>query len=352
MKKPRLQTLTRLALCGAMFAGTCALGAEAPYRLLKEIPIGGEGGWDYLSVDAAARRLYVTHAGKVVVVDLVKDAVLGAITNTPGVHGFALAPELQRGFASNGKENTVSIVDLPSLQTLAKVPTGENPDAILYEPGRREVYSFNGQGHSATVVAAASNNVIATIALPGKPEFAAADPEAGRVYCNIEDQNEVVVIDTRTHQIVSTWPTAPGEEPAGMAIDLAQHRLFIGCHNQLLVMMDSTNGHVLATAPIGQGVDANVFDPGTRFAFSSCGEGTVTIAREDASGKLTVVQTLATERSARTLALDPVTHRIYLASAKFEPQPEAAPGAPRSRPKIIPGSMKLLVYGMEAAIRP
>ena len=318
--------------------------ADAPYRFVKEIPIAGEGGWDYLSVNAAARRLYVTHASMVAVVDLDTEAVVGAITNTPGVHGFALAPELQRGFASNGRENAVSIVDLKSLRTLAKVPVGENPDAILYEPGRRQVYSFNGKGNSATVIDATTTHAIATIALPGKPEFAAADPAAGRVYCNIEDKNEVVAIDTLTHQIVNVWPTAPGEEPAGMAIDTAHHRLFVGCHNQMTVMMDSTNGQILATTPIGQGVDANAFDPETRLAFSSCGEGTVTIARESSPGKLTVTQTLATERSARTMALDPKTHRIYLASAQFEPQPEPALVKPKARPKMIPGSMKILVY--------
>ena len=347
----RCRILEVLVIQGfACVAGLSALGADAPYRFVKEIPVGGEGGWDYLSVEAVARRLYVTHASCVVVIDLEKDAVVGTVTNTPGVHGFALAPELHRGFASNGRENSVSIVDLQTLQTLARVPTGENPDAILFEPGRREVYSFNGRGHSVTVIDAASTNVVATIALPGQPEFAAADPAAGRVYCNIEDQNEVVAIDTRTHQIVNIWPTAPGEEPAGLAFDPVMHHLFIGCHNQMMVMMNSTNGAVVATVPIGQGVDANVFEPGTRLVFSSCGEGTVTIARADESGKLTVVQTLATERSARTMALDPVTHRICLASARFEPLPEAAPGAPRPRPKIIPGSMKILVY--EAAMNP
>jgi len=320
---------------------------NAPYHFLKEIPVSGEGGWDYLSVDAAARRLYVTHASAVVVVDLDADAVVATITNTPGVHGFALAPELQRGFASNGKEATVSMVDLKTLQTLAKVPTGENPDAILYEPGRREVYSFNGKGNSATVMDATSTNVIATIVLPGKPEFAAADPESGRVYCNIEDQNEVVAIDTRRHQIVNTWPTAPGEEPAGLAIDPARHHLFIGCHNKLTVMMDSANGKILATTAIGQGVDANVFDSASQYIFSSCGDGTVTIAREEVPGTLKVVQTLATGRSARTMALDPKTRRIYLVCAKFEPQAVSTPDAPQLRPKIISGSMKILVYGVE-----
>ena len=347
MKNACLSFLAMMALGFACVAGTGTFGADGPYRLVHEIPAGGEGGWDYLSIDASARRLYVPHGGLIVVVDLDQAAVAGEIADTPGVHGFALAPELHRGFSSNGREAKVSVVDLKALQTLVKVPTGENPDAILYEPGRREVYSFNGRGNSATVFETASNTVTATIALPGKPEFGAADPEAGRVYVNIEDANEVVALNTRTHQIVGTWPTAPGEEPAGMALDVARHRLFIGCHNRLLVMMDSTNGKVLATAPIGQGVDANVFDPGTRLVFSSCGDGSVTVAREDRPETLTVVQTLATERGARTMTLDPQTHRIYLPSARFEPQPEPAPGAPRTRPKIIPGSFKILVYGMD-----
>ena len=337
------QLLASVQLIKALGGGWNA-HADASYRLRREIPVDGEGGWDYLSVDAAARRLYVAHASQVVVVDLDREAVVGVVTNTPGVHGFALAPELQRGFASNGRENAVSVVDLRSLQTIARVPTGENPDAILYEPGQREVYSFNGRGNSATVIDAVSNIVTATIPLPGKPEFAAADPAAGRVYCNIEDQNAVVAIDTRTHRMVSTWPTAPGEEPAGMAFDPATHRLFIGCHNQRTVMMDSTSGQILATVAIGQGVDACAFDAATRQVYSSCGDGTVTIAAEATPGTLDAVQTLTTERSARTLALDPQTRRIYLVSARFEPLPDAAPGAPRPRPKMIPGSMKILVY--------
>jgi DNA-binding beta-propeller fold protein YncE len=182
---------------------------------------------------------------------------------------------------------------------------------------------------------------VATIALSGKPEFAAADPKAGRVYCNIEDKSEVAVIDTKTHKVVALWPIAPGEEAAGMAIDAVHHRLFLGCHNKLMVMMDSTNGKVIASVPIGERTDANVFDAGTQFAFSSNGEGNVTVAREDAPDKLTVVQTLITERGARTMTLDPTTHKIYLASAKYEP---ATAG---QRPKIISGSFKLLVYGME-----
>lgn len=321
----------------------------APYRLLKEIPLGGEGGWDYLCVDEAARRLYVPHAGKVVVLDVDRDVVVGEIADTPGVHGIALAPELRRGFTSNGRENTVSVVDLETLKTIAKVPTGQNPDAILYEPGRREVYAFNGQGHSATVIDAASGTVVATVPLSGKPEFAACDPAAERVYVNIEDRNEVAVIDTRRHEVVNTWPIAPGEEAAGMAIDPAHHRLFLGCHNKLLVMMDSADGKVVTTAPIGGGVDANFFDPGTGLVYSSNGEGNVTLLHEDSPATLSVVQTLPTERGARTMALDPKTHRLYLPSARYEPAPEPVPGAPRTRPKLVPDSFKLLVFGTEVS---
>ena len=321
--------------------------AQGPYRFLKEINIGGDGGWDYLSVDAANRRLYLSHATKIVVIDLDKETVVGEIADTPGVHGFALAPELGRGFSSNGRENKVSIVDLKTLKTLSKMDTGENPDAILYEPAHQEVYAFNGRGNSATVIDAKTDKLVTIIMLPGKPEFAVADPKAGRVYCNIEDKSVVVAIDTKTHTVVNTWPIAPGEEASGMALDAAQHRLFAGCHNKLMVMMDSTNGKVIASVPIGQGVDANAFDPSTQFAFASNGDGTVTIAHEETPDKLTVVQTLTTERGARTMTLDTTTHKIYLASAKFEPQAAPAPGAPRQRPKIIPGTFKVLVCGQQ-----
>jgi DNA-binding beta-propeller fold protein YncE len=318
--------------------------AEGPYHLRKEIPVGGEGAWDYLSVDEAARRLYVSHATKLVVIDLDKEQVVGEINDTPGVHGFAVASQLGRGFSSNGREARASIVELKTLKTLSKVETGENPDAILYEPGRQEVYTFNGRGRSATVFEAKSGKVVATIALPGKPEFAVADVKAGRVYCNLEDKSEVAAIDTKTREVVNTWPIAPGKEASGMAIDLAHHRLFPGCGNKLMLMMDSVNGKVVSSVPIGDGVDANAFDPATQLAFASCRDGTVTIAHEDSPEKLTVVQTLKTERGAKTMALDPKTHRIYLGSARFEPVPEQAPGAARQRPKIIAESFKVLVY--------
>lgn len=325
----------------AFTAGSRARGA-GPYRLLKEIPVGGDGGWDYLSIDSSARRLYVTHADKVVVIDIAKDEVVGEIADTPGVHGFALAPKLHRGFSSNGREAKVSIVDLETLKTVAKVSTGEMPDAILYEPRHSEVYAFNGRGKSATVFDASSGKVTTTIPLPGRPEFAASDPDAGVVYCNIEDKGQVAVIDTDKHEVINFWPIAPGESCSGMALDQENHRLFIGCGNKMMIMLDSTNGNIVAQVPIGQGVDANAFDLGTQLAFSSCGEGNVTVAHEDAPNRLTVVQTLTTEPRARTMALDPVTHRIYLASARFGSASDT-----NGRPPLLPGTFKILVFGME-----
>jgi YVTN family beta-propeller protein len=323
--------------------GHCA--AQANYHFLKEIPVGGEGGWDYLSVDPDGRRLYVSHATKVVVIDIDKDSIVGEIADTPGIHGVAVAADLGKGFTSNGQENKTSMVDLKTLQTLEKIETGKNPDGMLYEPGRQEVYMFNGRSQSATVIDAKTGKVVATIPLEGKPEFGTADPQAGRVYDNLEDKSELVAIDTKSHQVVNRWPIAPGEEASGMAIDTAHHRLFLGCGNKKMVMVDSTNGKVVSEVPIGQGVDANAFDPDTQLAFASCGDGTVTIAHEDSPEKLTVVQTLKTEPRARTMTLDPKTHRIYLASAKFEaPAPD---GGQRQRPRVVPGSFKILVYGTE-----
>jgi len=343
-----MRTLLVLLLAYAGFAvtGVAAAGKTVQYEFLSEIEVGGATGWDYLSIDSDARRLYVTHGTHIAVIDLDAGKVVGDIADTPGVHGFAIAHDLGRGFSSNGQEAKLSIVDLASLQTVGKVGTQAGPDAVLYEPSRKEVYAFNGRGHSATVIAAPSGEALATIALPGKPEFAAADSAAGRVFVNIEDKNEIAVIDTRQRKIVATWPIAPGESASGMAFDPAHHRLFIGCDNKLMLMIDSTNGKVVASVPIGAGVDANAFDPGLQLAFSSNGEGTLTVAHEDSPEKLSVVQTVKTQPSARTLALDPKTHRIYLAAAKLLPAPQPEPGAPRQRPAVIPGTFKILVYGL------
>jgi YVTN family beta-propeller protein len=324
---------------------------NGPYQFVTEIPIGGEGGWDILTIDSAVSRLYLSHATKVVVVDLNTNTVTGEIADTPGVHAFVAVPEVQRGFSSNGKESKSSVVDLTTLKTTSKINTGANPDAVVYEPRHGEVYIFNHTGNSVTVINSKTATVSATIPLGGTPEFAAVDQAAGRVYCNIEDKSEVAVIDADKHELVARWSLSPGEGPSGIALDAAHHLLFSGCHNKMMVMLNTNTGKVIATVPIGAGVDGCAFDDATQLAFASCGDGTTTIAREVAPGKLTVIQTLKTERGARTMALDPKTHRIYLPTAKFEPAPSPSPGVSPARPTIVPNTLKLLVYGPAESVK-
>jgi YVTN family beta-propeller protein len=319
-------------------------GQEGPYHAGPVIQIGGEGGWDYLSVDSAAHRLYVSHATHVVVIDTQTNKVVGDIPDTPGVHGFAAVPELGKGFSSNGRENKVSVVDLKTLKLIQKIDTGENPDWIVYEPSKKEVYTMNGRGKSASVIDTATMKVVATIPLEGKPETAMVDAKAGKLYINMEDLNSVKVVDIATHKVSATWPAAPCEAATGMAIDLAAHRLFLGCDNKLMVMMDSTSGKVVYSVPVGEGVDATSFDPQTKLAFTSNGgAGTVTVARENSASLLKVVQTIKTVRGARTMTLDPSTHTIYLAATDYEPQ---APGS-KDRPKAVAGSFRVLTYQMK-----
>ena len=330
----------RLLLTGILACATALCGhAAASYRFLHEIPVGGDGGCDYLSVDPTEHRLYVSHATKVVVIDTQTDRVTGEIADTPGIHGIAVAPKLGRAFTSNGREDRVGIVECATLRTVGKVTTGANPDAILFEPAREEVYAFNGRGASATVLAASTGQPVATIPLGGKPEFAVAD--AGRVFVNIEDKAEVAVIDTQTHTVIARWPISPGTDPTGLDLDAAHHRLFIGCSNARMIVLDANDGHFVADIPAGAGIDGASFDPGTQLAFTANGrDGTVTIVHEDSPDKFTVVQTLQTERSARTMAVDPVSHKIYLPSARFE----APVAGAKERPKMIAGSFKVLVY--------
>jgi YVTN family beta-propeller protein len=318
---------------------------SGPYQLVTEIPIGGEGGWDILTIDSAARRLYLSHATKVVVVDLTKNTVAGEISDTPGVHAFVAVPEVQHGFSSNGKESKSSVVDLTTLKTTSKIDTGQNPDAIVYELRHGEVYVFNHTGNSVTVINSKNASVSATIPLGGNPEFAVVDEAAGRVYCNIEDKSEVAVIDADKHEVVARWSLPPCEGPSGIALDARHHRLFSGCHNEMMVMLDTESGKIVDTVPIGAGVDGCAFDDATQLAFASCGDGATTIAKEETPDKLTVLQTLKTERGARTMALDPKTHRIYLPSAQFQPPPSPSPSTSPGRPSVVPNTLKLLVYG-------
>jgi YVTN family beta-propeller protein len=339
-------------IIGCLFGLVCA---RAPgnelYQSAGQIPIGGEGGWDILTIDSVANRLFLSHATKVVVVDLGKNAVIGEIADTPGVHAFVAVPEVQRGFSSNGKESKSSVVDLTTLKTTSKTDTGSNPDAVVYEPRHGEVYVFNHTGNSVTVINAKGATVSATIPLGGTPEFAVVDEAAGRVYCNIEDKSEVAVIDADTHKVIADWPLAPGEGPSGIALDARHHRLFSGCHNKVMTMLDTETGKVITTVPIGAGVDGCAFDDATQLAFASCGDGTTTIAKEEEPNKLAVVQILKTERGARTMALDSRTHRIYLPTAQFAPAPSPSPGMSPTRPSIVPNTLKLLVYGPAESVK-
>lgn len=326
-------------------AATGAAGQAEPvaYHLARSIAIGGEGGWDYLTVDPSAHRLYVSHADRVVVVDTGTGTIVGDIPDTPGVHGVALAPELGRGFTSNGRANTVTVFDLKSLAVIRTIAvTGENPDAIVFEPVSRRVFTFNGRSDNATAIDAAKGRVVGTLKLGGRPEFAVADGR-GRIYVNIENRNAVVAFDARTLEIAARWPLAPGEEPSGLAIDREHRRLFSGCRNNRMVILDADNGRVLAAPSIGSGVDGVAFDPGTSLAFSSNGEGTLSIVREESPDTFTLVGDVRTKRGARTIALDESNHRIYTATAQFGPPPSPTAGHAHPRPEIVPDTFEVLV---------
>lgn len=327
-----------------LFAAASLAAADPGYKVVKTYNVGGDGGWDYLTADASARRLYISRATHVIVLDLDSGKSVGDIADTPGVHGIALAPELGRGFISNGREGTVSIFDLKTLATSSKVKVGENPDAILYDPATKRVFTFNGRSQDSTVIDATSGKVLGTIKLDGKPEFAASDGKGG-VFVNIEDKSELTAIDAEKMVVKQNWPLAPCTEPSGLAIDAKNRRLFAGCDNKMMAVVNADTGKVLATPAIGEGVDANAFDPETGFAFASCGEGVLTVVHEDSPDKFSVVQTVPTQQGARTLALDSKTHNVYVVTAKFGPPPAATADSPHPRRTILPDSFVVLVLG-------
>jgi DNA-binding beta-propeller fold protein YncE len=305
------------------------------YHVIKKIPLGGEGGWDYLTLDGQSRRLYIARADRVVVMDVDTGAKIGEVANTPGVHGVALVRKRNRGFSSNGGEASVTVFDLKTLGEVARIKVGNRPDAIIYDPASGRVFTFNAGSRDATAIDAAMEKVVGTIPLDGKPEFAVADGK-GHIYVNLEDKSEVLELDARELSVLHRWPLEPGKEPAGLAMDRTGRRLFSTCHNEKMVILDADSGHVLATAPIGKGTDACVFDRDTRLAFSSNGDGTLTVVHEVGTGKFEVAETVQTQAGARTMALDPKTHNIFLATAK------AKPGQRRS---YEPGSFVILVVG-------
>ena len=339
-------TLAVVVLAGA------ALAAQGQYAKVGEIPVGGGNGWDYATVDSAGKRLYVSHATEVVVIDLATDKVVGKIPAGPGVHGIAVVPGLNRAYITNGRGanpdgslGNVSVVDAKTLETVSKVATGLGPDAILYEPKNKEIYSLNHSGKSVTAFDAATGKVSATIPLSGVAEFGQVDGD--RVFVNIEDKDQIDVIDVTKHEVVGHWPVAPADSPTGMALDAANHRVFVG-GGKAVVMMDDKSGKVLASAPICDGTNATDYDPSSKLVFVSCSDGKVTIAHVDSPSKLTVVQTLVTAPGSRTMVVDPATHKIYLSAVARQPvDPTAAPPAAGQRgrgPAVVPDSFKVLIF--------
>ena len=314
------------------------------YHLLKTIKLGGEGFWDYLAFDSPTRRLFISRGRKVVVLDVDSEKVVGEIPNTTGVHGIALAPGLGDGYTSNDGAGTISIFDMKTLQVIGQAQAEKNPDAIVYDPASKRVFAMNGLSGSATAIDAKTGMVVGTIELNGKPEFAVADG-AGHVYVNLENKSEEVQIDSQNLAITARWPLAPCESPAGLAIDSENRRLFVGCHNKMMAVVDADSGKVIASPPIGIGVDAGQFDPGTGFAFASNGGGTLTVVHEDSPNQFTVVEEVPTQTGARTMALDPKTHEVFLVTAQFAPPPAPTPEIPHPRGGMVPDSFVVLVYG-------
>jgi DNA-binding beta-propeller fold protein YncE len=318
--------------------------AAHPYHVLRTFDVGGDGGWDYLTMDSDSHRLFVSRSTHVMVIDTETGKVVGDIPDTDGVHGIALAHEFNRGYTSNGKAGAATIFDLKTLAVIGTVNTGQNPDAILYDSATKRVFTFNGASKDATAIDAATGKVAGTIPLEGKPESGASDGQ-GHIFVNLEDKSEVVSLDPKELKVNAHWSLAPGKQPSGMAIDLKNHRLFVGCGgSQTMAVVDTDSGRVLTTLPTGKGVDANGFDPGTACAFSSNGDGTLTVVHEDDSSKFTVLENATTAPRAKTMALDPKTHLIYLGAAKYEAAGSET-GGKRARPKMIAGSFQILVVG-------
>jgi DNA-binding beta-propeller fold protein YncE len=337
----------RICLCGLLLVGLgsgLAVAARTPaYHVMKKMKTGGEGGWDYLTMDPQARRLYISRSDHVDVVDTDSGSKVGEVGNTSGVHGIALAPRLNRGFTSNGRDGTVTIFDLKSLKEVGRVTVGTGPDCIIYDPATQRVFTMNGRSQDATAVDAADGKVAGSIALGGRPEFAVADGK-GEVFVNLEDKSELLALDAQKLSVLHRWPLAPGDGPSGLAMDTAHRRLFSVCGNQKMVILDADDGHVVATPDIGQGPDACAFDSKQQLAFSPNGrDGTLTVIHEETPDHFTVAATVPTQVGARTMALDAKTGQVFLVTAEVVPPP-AGTDAPRRR-SFVPGSFTILQVG-------
>lgn len=312
------------------------------YRIVQKFNLPGDGGWDYLIADDASDMLYVSHGNMVNVVDLKTGKSVATIADVSGVHGIAVADELSKGFISNGAGNNVTVFDTRDFKVIEKVPvTGVNPDAILYEPYTKTIITWNGRSSNATVIDSKTNKVIQTINLAGKPEAAVSDGK-GKVFVNIEDKSAVSVIDVKTWKVEQSWSISPGEGPSGLALDNMNHRLF-SATDKLMVILDAETGKVITTVPTGDGVDGAGFDPDLKRAYSSCGEGLLTVVQEESPNNYRVLANVPTQPGARTISISAKTHRIYLSTAEYGPIPEKTANNPRPRPAVKPGTFTVLV---------
>lgn len=313
---------------------------NAPPRVIETFKLGGEGSWDFLTLDADARRLYVTRGDHVMVIDADSGKLLADITGANHSHGVALVPALKRGYISNGHGDSVSVFDFDSLKITSEIPVGgKDPDVILYDPATRHVFAFNGHSNNVSVIDPAQNKVIAMMASPGRPEFAVSDG-AGRIYFNLEDKATLARVDAATHTVLDNWPLRPCEGPTGLAMDVAHQRLFSVCANRKMIVVDAKDGHIVATLPIGDGPDAAAFDAELGLVYSANADGTLTVIHQDDADHYHVVANVTTPKRARTMALDPKTHRIYLAAADF-----ASTAASDAKPAMVKDSFKIVVIG-------
>ncbi len=327
----------------ATVAVLAAWAAAPSYELMKKVAVGGEGGWDYLTFDPQGHRLFVSRGTHVMVLDAATGATQADIPDTPGVHGIALTPEFGKAFISDGRANTITIVDLKTLKPTGTVEAGTNPDAIMYDPVSKRVFAFNGRSNNATVVDAATGKVAGTIPLSGKPEFAVSDGK-GKVFVNIEDKHSITAIDAQKLTAIATWEISGCEEPTGLAMDRKNRVLFSGCGNKVMAIVNADTGKLITTVPIGEGVDGCAFDPKNKLAFSSNGgDGTLTVVQEKSPTSFAVVQTVPTQRGARTLTVDEATGAVYTVTAQFGERPAPTADNPRPRPPMVPNSFTLLI---------
>ncbi|MGA2047407.1 MAG: YncE family protein [Terracidiphilus sp.] len=345
-RTPRLFTLSAVAatvLCG-LVATSAQISAQQPYKIIDKWKIGGDGGWDYLLADSSANRLYITHGTRVDVLDTTSGKSVGAITGLHGTHGIALDNAGKFGYISDGGGNAVVVFDRNTLATVATIPTGgQNPDGIVFEPVTQTVWAFEGRSKDAAVIDTTSRKVVATIPLPGKPEFPAVDGK-GTVYDNIEDKNEIVRLDAHTNKLTAEWPVTGCDSPSGLVLDTAGSRLFPVCDGKKMAVVDSKTGKVLATPSIGDGPDAAGWDAAHKLAFASSGDGILSVV--DASKPdYPTIESLTTQRGARTMAYDPATDRVYLVTAEFAPRPAPTADNPHPRPTALPGSFTVIVVG-------